>query len=477
MANKNTIKVRYIVTSKRSIEAISEECMVSGLPGIFNNPIKLELLEDVDVKKYILRSFSRYQYKISNYEDELIMRVGGKVPGILKVAVDVLMDYKRSVGEIDSSNELEYLRKVEEGCNHIFQSYWKCISYEEQRLLKHLCCGEDISDIKESILGVAKLSCRDMKLLNEDDTFVSEVFMNYVKKAEVKKDDKMDVEKERDKDAEEYMQDAIGILKKSNDIIKASLEELWGAYDVAKRVMIESLKTDSKISAMDFAKREDYNQYISNYFKDQFEKYGMDIDHCELLNGMSIQNVWDRLDLDIKRQIIQAELLSHVYRDTGFDQSPSCNPYCTAFEAIINRKVMKHVIQTMQKLHPEFEIKKPSKFGYNEDGLLSSMMIGEFRTLLNDYFFYIKNNYRNELKTDPILEIYDLKFKVKLTDIHEIRKACMHWEEITTGEKTVERKTLDVSHLDLLRKQMLGKDDTSCVEYLLKLADKCEALN
>ncbi|WP_372996890.1 ATP-binding protein [Lutispora sp.] len=465
LSNNNRIKVRYVITSKKSIEAISEECMVSGLPGIFNNPIKLELLEDKDIKKYVFKHLSKYQYRISTYEDELIRRVGGRVPGILKTAVEVLLDYKKSMNELDSSYEAEFFHRVEERCDYIFKSYWKCITYEEQRLLKHLCCGEDISDIKESILEVAKLSCQDMKLLNEDDTFVSEAFMNYVKKAEV------------NKDTEEDIQGAIDILKKSNEIIKVSLEELWGAYDIAKKVMIEKLTTDSKIGAMDFEKREEYNQYISTYFKDQFEKYDMDIDRCELLDGMSIQNVWDRLDSDIKKQIIQAELLSHVYRDTGFDQSPSCNPYCTAFEAIINRKALKPVIQAMQKLHPEFEIKKPSKFDNSDDGLPNTMMIGEFRTLLNDYFFYIKYNYRDELKTDPILKVYELKFKGKLTDINEIRNACMHWEDINKGEKTSGRKILDVSHLDLLRKQMLGKDDISCVEYLLKLADACEAVN
>lgn len=465
LSNNNRIKVRYVITSKKSIEAISEECMVSGLPGIFNNPIKLELLEDKDIKKYVFKHLSKYQYRISTYEDELIRRIGGRVPGILKTAVEVLLDYKKSINELDSSYEAEFFQKVEERCDYIFKSYWKCITYEEQRLLKHLCCGEDISDIKESILEVAKLSCQDMKLLNEDDTFVSEAFMNYVKKAEV------------NKDTEEDIQGAIDILKKSNEIIKVSLEELWGAYDIAKKVMIEKLTTDSKIGAMDFEKREEYNQYISTYFKDQFEKYDMDIDRCELLDGMSIQNVWDRLDSDIKKQIIQAELLSHVYRDTGFDQSPSCNPYCTAFEAIINRKALKPVIQAMQKLHPEFEIKKPSKFDNSDDGLPNTMMIGEFRTLLNDYFFYIKYNYRDELKTDPILKVYELKFKGKLTDINEIRNACMHWEDINKGEKTGERKSMDVSHLDLLRKQMLGKDDISCVEYLLKLADVCEAVN
>ena len=92
LANNNTIRVRYIVTSK-SIEAISEECTVSGLPGIFNNPIKLELLEITDVKKYS-KEIIQYQYRINSYEDELIIRVGGRVPGILKAAVDILIDYK-----------------------------------------------------------------------------------------------------------------------------------------------------------------------------------------------------------------------------------------------------------------------------------------------------------------------------------------------------------------------------------------------
>ena len=138
LANNNTIRVRYIVTSKKSIEAISEECTVSGLPGIFNNPIKLELLEITDVKKYILRRLSQYQYRINSYEDELIIRVGGRVPGILKAAVDILIDYKNpeknkgTSNELNSNNELEFMQEVEKTCDYIFKSYWKCITYEEE---------------------------------------------------------------------------------------------------------------------------------------------------------------------------------------------------------------------------------------------------------------------------------------------------------------------------------------------------------
>ena len=229
-----------------------------------------------------------------------------------------------------------------------------------------MCCNEDISDIKESLQQVARFSCQDMNLLNEDDTFVSEAFMNYVKKAEVEKDDNPDIKIEEDKYGEQDMQKAIDALKASNDIMRTSFEELWKAYNVAKKVMIEKLAMDEKINVMDFAEREEYNQYISNYFKNQFEKFGMGTDSCELLEGMSVQKVWDRLDTDIREQIIQAELLSDVYRDTGFDQSPSCNPYCTAFEAIINRKAVQPVIKAMQKLHPEYIDNQLKNLGYDK---------------------------------------------------------------------------------------------------------------
>ena len=161
------------------------------------------------------------------------------------------------------------------------------------------------------------------------------------------------------------MQKAIDALKASNDIIGLLLR-VWKAYNVAKKVMIEKLAMDEKINVMDFAEREEYNQYISNYFKNQFEKFGMGTDSCELLEGMSVQKVWDRLDTDIREQIIQAELLSDVYRDTGFDQSPSCNPYCTAFEAIINRKAVQPVIKAMQKLHPEYIDNQLKNLGYDK---------------------------------------------------------------------------------------------------------------
>lgn len=479
LANNNTIRVRYIVTSKKSIEAISEECTVSGLPGIFNNPIKLELLEITDVKKYILRRLSQYQYRINSYEDELIIRVGGRVPGILKAAVDILIDYKNpeknkgTSNELNSNNELEFIQEVEKTCDYIFKSYWKCITYEERRLLKHLCCNEDISDIKESLQQVARFSCQDMNLLNEDNTFVSEAFMNYVKKAEVEKDDNPDIKIEEDKYGEQDMQKAIDALKASNDIMRTSFEELWKAYNVAKKVMIEKLAMDEKINVMDFAEREEYNQYISNYFKNQFEKFGMGTDSCELLEGMSVQKVWDRLDTDIREQIIQAELLSDVYRDTGFDQSPSCNPYCTAFEAIINRKAVQPVIKAMQKLHPEYIDNQLKNLGYDKKELSITMMIGEFRRLLQDYHFYIKDNFSNQFTTDPILNVYDFDFFKKFTVIHKIRRKCMHWEDIGEGKK----HSLDVKDLDSLRTEMLGIGGISCIEYMLRLADVCETLS
>ncbi|HCJ56434.1 MAG TPA: hypothetical protein DHV55_02915, partial [Clostridiaceae bacterium] len=237
LANNNRIKVRYIVTSKKSIEAISDECKVSGLPGIFNNPIKLELLEDIDIKKYILRCISQYQYRISSYEDMLIMRAGGRVPGILKPAVEILLDYKHSKKELNKETEAEFMEKAAESCDYIFQSYWKSITYEEQRLLKHIACGEDIFDIKESLLEVARSSSLDMKLLNEDYTFVSEAFMYYVKNAEVVQKDYPD------------MQTIIDNYKASNDIMRASFEELWKSYDDAKKVLVDSLSSDAKISS------------------------------------------------------------------------------------------------------------------------------------------------------------------------------------------------------------------------------------
>ena len=464
LANNNRIKVRYIVTSKKSIEAISEECTVSGLPGIFNNPIKLELLEDIDIKKYILRNISEYQYKISNYEDLLITRVGGRVPGILKPAVEILMDYKHANIELDKESEAEYISKVKERCEHIFQSYWKSITYEEQRLLKHIACGEDISDLKESLQEVARSSSLDMKLLNEDGTFVSEAFMYYVTKAAVIQKDNQDIEA------------IIDNYKISNNIMRASLEELWKSYDNAKKVMLDNLSSDKKISSMEFEEREDYNQYISNNFKEQFEKYGLDMEQCQLLDGLSVQSVWSKLDTDIRKQIVQAELLSHVYRDTGFDQSPSCNPYCTAFEAIIKRTVQKPLLSAIQYLRPDFEIRKPGKHNKTEDDMLNKMMIGDFKTILNNYFFYVQKNFPNTMQFDPIITVYNLKFKNKLEEIHKIRNKCMHWEDTSLGQ----RIKVEVADLDLLRKQMLdkdgklGKDDMSCIEYLLKLAEACE---
>lgn len=464
LANNNRIKVRYIVTSKKSIEAISDECKVSGLPGIFNNPIKLELLEDIDIKKYILRCISQYQYRISSYEDMLIMRAGGRVPGILKPAVEILLDYKHSKKELNKETEAEFMEKVAESCDYIFQSYWKSITYEEQRLLKHIACDEDISDIKESLLEVARSSSLDMKLLNEDYTFVSEAFMYYVKNAEVVQKDYPD------------MQTIIDNYKASNDIMRASFEELWKSYDDAKKVLVDSLSSDAKISSMEFDEREEYNEYISSFFKDQFEKYRIDLDQPELLQGLNVQKVWPKLDEDIRKQIVQAELLSRVYRDTEFDQSPSCNPYCTAFEAIIKRTVLKPLFGAMQYLRPDFEIRKPGKPGKNEDDLQNRIMIGDFKGIMNDYFFYVQKNFPNSLQFDPIITVYNLKFKTKLDEIHRIRNKCMHWEDTSEGQ----RIKVEVADLDLLRKQMLdkdeklGKDDMSCIEYLLKLAEACE---
>lgn len=464
LANNNRIKVRYIVTSKKSIEAISDECKVSGLPGIFNNPIKLELLEDIDIKKYILRCISQYQYRISSYEDMLIMRAGGRVPGILKPAVEILLDYKHSKKELNKETEAEFMEKAAESCDYIFQSYWKSITYEEQRLLKHIACGEDISDIKESLLEVARSSSLDMKLLNEDYTFVSEAFMYYVKNAEVVQKDYPD------------MQTIIDNYKASNDIMRASFEELWKSYDDAKKVLVDSLSSDAKISSMEFDEREEYNEYISSFFKGQFEKYRIDLDQPELLQGLNVQKVWPKLDEDIRKQIVQAELLARVYRDTEFDQSPSCNPYCTAFEAIIKRTVLKPLFGAMQYLRPDFEIRKPGKPGKNEDDLQNRIMIGDFKGIMNDYFFYVQKNFPNSLQFDPIITVYNLKFKTKLDEIHRIRNKCMHWEDTSEGQ----RIKVEVADLDLLRKQMLdkdeklGKDDMSCIEYLLKLAEACE---
>ncbi|MEA4962913.1 ATP-binding protein [Lutispora sp.] len=464
LANNNRIKVRYIVTSKKSIEAISDECKVSGLPGIFNNPIKLELLEDIDIKKYILRCISQYQYRISSYEDMLIMRAGGRVPGILKPAVEIFLDYKHSKKELNKETEAEFMEKAAESCDYIFQSYWKSITYEEQRLLKHIACGEDISDIKESLLEVARSSSLDMKLLNEDYTFVSEAFMYYVKNAEVVQKDYPD------------MQTIIDNYKASNDIMRASFEELWKSYDDAKKVLVDSLSSDAKISSMEFDEREEYNEYISSFFKGQFEKYRIDLDQPELLQGLNVQKVWPKLDEDIRKQIVQAELLARVYRDTEFDQSPSCNPYCTAFEAIIKRTVLKPLFGAMQYLRPDFEIRKPGKPGKNEDDLQNRIMIGDFKGIMNDYFFYVQKNFPNSLQFDPIITVYNLKFKTKLDEIHRIRNKCMHWEDTSEGQ----RIKVEVADLDLLRKQMLdkdeklGKDDMSCIEYLLKLAEACE---
>jgi len=460
--NNSSMKVRYIVTSKKSIEAISDECMASGFPGIFNNPIKLELLEDRDIKKYIFRRLSLYGFSISDYEDELITRAGGRVPGILEKSVDILLEYKKKSIELNSNYEEEFLQKVEERCDHIFKSCWKCITYEEQRLLKHLCCGEEISDVKEQILEVGRLSCKDMKLLNEDDTFVSEAFMHFVEKAEVIKTAKGSGTSEED------MEELYAILEE----IKESVKKLRDSHNDEKKDMGEKQTTDINTSAMGFADKEEYNQYIISYFTNQFEKYGMDVDNCKLLKGMSVEKVWDRIDEDIRKQIIQAELLSHVYRGTGFDQSPSCNPFCTAFEAIINRKVLKPVIYAIKKLHPEFEITERSKDGYDENGLPKTLMIGQFRTILQNYYYYIKDHHSYKFRTDPILKIYDIKFSEKFKEISIIRNKCSHWEDVN-GQKN----ELNVSDLDKLRTKMLGIGGTSCIEYMLKLADTCKSLN
>ncbi|HHY77236.1 MAG TPA: ATP-binding protein [Clostridiales bacterium] len=492
LANNNKRRVQYIVATKKSIEAISEECRVSGLPGIFNNPIKLELLEVTDVKKYILKRLSQYQYRINSHEDKLIFRVGGRVPGILKEAMDILIDNKNpeknkgTVKEVNSDNEAEFIQEVEKRCDYIFRSYWKCMTYEEKRLLKHLCCNEDISDIEESLQQSARYSCQDMGLLNEDDTFVSEAFMNYVKRAEVKRDENGDTESEEDKEVGQRMKEAMDALKTSNDILKDSFQELWNAYDFAKKVMIEKLTADKRIKALEFADKEEYNRYISDYFKRQFEKYSMDTENCELLKGMSVQNIWDRIDEDIRKQIVQAELLSYVYRDTGFDQSPSCNPYCTAFEAIINRKALQPVMKAMQMLHPEYLLFELRKLGHNEGGLPATMMIGQFRSLVKDYYFYMMEQFKDECEKDPILKIYNKDFAKKLTDIHLTRNKCMHWEDMDSVRKTDEdkkeyiselhlkKKSLDVSDLDRLRSNLLGQESTGCIEYMLQLADSCE---
>ncbi|MPN39322.1 hypothetical protein SDC9_186850 [bioreactor metagenome] len=103
-------------------------------------------------------------------------------------------------------------------------------------------------------------------------------------------------------------------------------------------------------------------------------------------------------------------------------------------------------------------------------------MIGDFKGIMNDYFFYVQKNFPNSLQFDPIITVYNLKFKTKLDEIHRIRNKCMHWEDTSEGQ----RIKVEVADLDLLRKQMLdkdeklGKDDMSCIEYLLKLAEACE---
>ena len=64
-----------------------------------------------------------------------------------------------------------------------------------------------------------------------------------------------------------------------------------------------------------------------------------------------------------------------------------------------------------------------------------TMMIGEFRRLLQDYHFYIKDNFSNQFTTDLYSTYMILIFK-KFTVIHKIRRKCMHWEDIGEGKST-----------------------------------------
>lgn len=452
-----TYKARILATSKKSITAISNECSVSGLPNAFASATPLELFNNDEIVSYLINTGLKPEE--NSLEEKFILNASGRVPAILRSTCAVLRDSKKDGYILDEKNYSEFVGMVVKHCEPLFDSYWRSISYEAQRYLKHLAIDEGITDIKKSFISVARNSLIEMKLINENGRdFLSEAFRYYAAKAPViNKEAKTPVQAE----------------EKAADMEEAYKEFMQKAIDEA---MVKVSQNIEKLGAKFQAAGESKDP--KELIKEALTLPGdTDINSIyPTLKGRSVSKVWGKLDEDARRKLILAERYKESFYDADIDQADTCVKYGKIFEGIIKRLVMPVVAQKISEYHIAYKFRKKDGSLVAVDKIPKPITIGTLEYLLGTYVNYASAQDRaKSANNNDIIRIYG-GFKNKLQDILSIRNMSSHDEEeseplVNNGNTKAEK--VSTVHLDLMVDQMLGKDekDISGIEYLLMLSE------
>ncbi|NLM09955.1 MAG: hypothetical protein GX213_04095 [Clostridiaceae bacterium] len=447
--------IRYIITSKKPLKSISNECYESGFPGIFENET-LELFSDKEVDHYLIKCNMDPEKEKYN----VVRRVSGGFPGILRSACKVMNELEEK-GEGFVSED-EFLKRVASDAAIILESQWNISDEKEKKLYKAIAMGNNVELNKDWSIELETGVSR--RLLNSDGQFRSTAFYYYVKNIAVlndeKKDDTLEEQNKILAESHKMKDEAISVHRKTIEVLLEQNKQLFSKF-IAEDSRIKQFNDD----ILNREDKKDYNEYV----KDVFQKY-MAINISETSETGTVvstlekrisSNVWEAIGKEHRRLIVEAELLFDVYRKTDNDQSPVGVLYGKVVESLINKIAFPKI--------KSLPIIQNSDIILSKDG--ETRLLTEWDSIYIGNFRYVMNQCRYRFEQDNVLrhkfrEIYTFGFRNKLEEIRTLRNKCDHEKKEPSDKVTPE-------DIEIMRDALFGarKDDTGIMEAIVKLLD------
>lgn len=417
--------VQYIITATKDLQDISRAAEVSGFANIF---VTVEvtafdsLFSKEEIEEYIETLFKRVDLEVEFDEFIALEALSGGNPTILKHACNTLFNIKSE--EKYDFDEDQFKSDVVNQCKNYFQLLWNYSSDSEKKVLYSLVNDNDLNTNDYKVNDALRVSCnRSIIRYDEDESrykFVSEAFKLFVSDQSneiIKFEENIEP---KDIISSNELEKISQLLDKKIDKINNKIENFESAmtkkmedieYSISiindiKGIMKEIGESKSEISD------EDFDKYVALVGKK------MDtLDSSELpksLEGTILNNVWNLLGEEQRKNIIRGEHLNKMFKDADTDLSLVSYVYCKSAEQVLSDKVLPWV----KSINPDHIVDLNRKTTLRQ---VNNLMIGQVTYILSNIKF--KSFIKNDCLSYGI-DYNDFIERVKM--LRDIRNNSMH---------------------------------------------------